>query len=138
MSLIRAPAHSEIKLLASRISKATLRNASTRNHCHSDSFINFHTSNQILRFVLLITVRLVDKDIDLRDNILFSSSLNIFDDGAVLLGSVIWTLSIVIMFFNHNVSRDGFTSSSGETYPVGSGRLSWPLSLISCFKYQLR
>jgi hypothetical protein len=36
-----------------------------------------------------------------------NSSLNVFDDGAVLLGSVIWTLSIVLMFFNHNVSRDG-------------------------------
>jgi hypothetical protein len=29
----------------------------------------------------------------------------IFDDGAVILGSVIWTLSIVLTFFNHNVSR---------------------------------
>jgi hypothetical protein len=35
------------------------------------------------------------------------SSLNAFDDGAVLLGSVIWTSSIVLMFFYHNVSRDG-------------------------------
>jgi hypothetical protein len=33
------------------------------------------------------------------------SSLNVFDDGAVLLGSVIWTLSIAL-FLNH-VSRDG-------------------------------
>jgi hypothetical protein len=37
----------------------------------------------------------------------FSSPLNVFDNGAVLLRSVIWTLSIVLMFFNHNVSRDG-------------------------------
>jgi hypothetical protein len=35
------------------------------------------------------------------------SSLNVFDDGAVLLRSFIWTLSIVLMFCNHNVSRDG-------------------------------
>jgi hypothetical protein len=28
-----------------------------------------------------------------------NSSLNVFDDGAVLLGSVIWTLSIALMFF---------------------------------------
>jgi hypothetical protein len=30
-----------------------------------------------------------------------------FDDGAVLLRSILWTLSIVSMFCNHNVSRDG-------------------------------
>jgi hypothetical protein len=35
------------------------------------------------------------------------TSLNVFDDGAVLLRSIIWTLSIVSMFCNHNVSRDG-------------------------------
>jgi hypothetical protein len=40
-------------------------------------------------------------------NNLFNSSLNIFDDGAVLLRSILWTLSIVCMFCNHNVSRDG-------------------------------
>jgi hypothetical protein len=35
-------------------------------------------------------------------------SLNVFDDGAELLVSVFWTLSIVIMFFqSHYVSRDG-------------------------------
>jgi hypothetical protein len=28
-----------------------------------------------------------------------NSSLNVFDDGAVLLGSVIWSLSIALMFF---------------------------------------
>jgi hypothetical protein len=53
--------------------------------------------------------------------------LNVFDDGVVLLRSIIWTLFIVLMFCNHNVSRDG--SSSGETYSVGSGRSSWPLSV---------
>jgi hypothetical protein len=37
--------------------------------------------------------------------VLSFSSLNVFDDGAVTLGSVIWTLSTVLMFFNHNVSR---------------------------------
>jgi hypothetical protein len=37
-----------------------------------------------------------------------SSSLNVFDDGAVLLGSVVCTRSIALMFFlNHNISRDG-------------------------------
>jgi hypothetical protein len=35
------------------------------------------------------------------------SSLNVFDDGAVLLRSIFWTYSIVPMFFNHDVSRDG-------------------------------
>jgi hypothetical protein len=34
-------------------------------------------------------------------------SVNVFDDHAVLLRSIIWTLSIVLMFCNHNVSRDG-------------------------------
>jgi hypothetical protein len=36
-----------------------------------------------------------------------SSSLNVFDNGAVFLVSVIWTLSIVSTFFDHNVSGDG-------------------------------
>jgi hypothetical protein len=35
-----------------------------------------------------------------------NSYLNVFDDGAVLLRSVIWTLSIVLMFCNYNVSRE--------------------------------
>jgi hypothetical protein len=35
------------------------------------------------------------------------SSLHVFDNGAVLLRSIIWTLFIVPMFYNHNVSRDG-------------------------------
>jgi hypothetical protein len=35
------------------------------------------------------------------------SSLKVFDDGAVLLRSILWTLSIVSMFCNHNISRDG-------------------------------
>jgi hypothetical protein len=37
----------------------------------------------------------------------YDSSLRIFNDGAVLLRTVIWTLSIVLIFFNHDVSRDG-------------------------------
>jgi hypothetical protein len=37
------------------------------------------------------------------------SSLNVFDDGAVLRRSILWTLSIVSMFCNHNVSRDGYS-----------------------------
>jgi hypothetical protein len=41
-----------------------------------------------------------------------TSSLNVFDDGVVLLRSLFWNLSIVPMFSNHNVSRDG---SSLET-----------------------
>jgi hypothetical protein len=40
-------------------------------------------------------------------NIAFYSPLNVFDDGAVLLRSNFWTLSIVSIFFNHNVLRDG-------------------------------
>jgi hypothetical protein len=38
-----------------------------------------------------------------------SSSLNVFDDGDgdVLLRSILWTLSIVSVFCNHNVSIDG-------------------------------
>jgi hypothetical protein len=35
------------------------------------------------------------------------SCLNVFDDGAVLLRSIIWTLSVVLLFCNYNVSRDG-------------------------------
>jgi hypothetical protein len=35
------------------------------------------------------------------------SSLNVFDDGVALLRSILWTLSIVSMFCNHNASRDG-------------------------------
>jgi hypothetical protein len=35
------------------------------------------------------------------------SSLNVFDDDAVLLRYVFWTLSIALMFLNHHVSRDG-------------------------------
>jgi hypothetical protein len=41
-----------------------------------------------------------------------SSSLNVFDDDAVLLLFKFWTFSIV-SFLNHNVSRDG---SSLETW----------------------
>jgi hypothetical protein len=47
------------------------------------------------------------------------SSLNVFDDGAVLLRSILWTLSIVTVFCNHNVSRDGSFSSSGEPNLLG-------------------
>jgi hypothetical protein len=36
-----------------------------------------------------------------------NSSVNVFDGGAVILRSIIWTLSIILMFCNHNVSRDG-------------------------------
>jgi hypothetical protein len=36
-----------------------------------------------------------------------SSSLDVFDDGAVLLLFKFWTFSIVSLFLNHNVSRDG-------------------------------
>jgi hypothetical protein len=36
-----------------------------------------------------------------------SSSLNVFDDGAVLLQSILWALSIISMFCNHNISRGG-------------------------------
>jgi hypothetical protein len=35
------------------------------------------------------------------------SSLNVFDDGAVLLFFKFWTISIVSLFLNHYVSRDG-------------------------------
>jgi hypothetical protein len=35
------------------------------------------------------------------------SSLNVFDDGAVILLFKFWTFSIVSLFLNHNVSRDG-------------------------------
>jgi hypothetical protein len=38
-----------------------------------------------------------------------SPSVNFFDDGAVLLRSILWTLWIVSMFCNHNVSRDGYS-----------------------------
>jgi hypothetical protein len=54
--------------------------------------------------------------------IVMNSSLNDFHDGAVLLWSIIWTLSMVSMFYNHNVSRDG--SSSGEPNELGSDRSS--------------
>jgi hypothetical protein len=37
----------------------------------------------------------------------YNSFINIFDDGSVLLRSILRTLSIVSMFCNHNVSRDG-------------------------------
>jgi hypothetical protein len=47
-----------------------------------------------------------------------SSSLNIFDDGAVLLRSILWTLSIVSVFCNHNVSRDGSEpDDEGRSHP---------------------
>jgi hypothetical protein len=36
----------------------------------------------------------------------YISSLNVFDVGAVLLRSIIWTLSIVSMFCKHNISRE--------------------------------
>jgi hypothetical protein len=42
----------------------------------------------------------------------YYSSLNVSDDGAVLLLFKFWTFSIVSLFFNHYVSRDG---SSLET-----------------------
>jgi hypothetical protein len=36
-----------------------------------------------------------------------NSSLNVFDDGAVVLLFKFWTFSTVSLFLNHNVSRDG-------------------------------
>jgi hypothetical protein len=61
------------------------------------------------------------------------SSLNVFDDGAVLLRSVIWNLSIVLMFFKTTTFQGMvLPSSSGENYSVGySDRASlywWTLS----------
>jgi hypothetical protein len=37
----------------------------------------------------------------------YDLSLNVFDDGAILLRSIIWALSIVLTFCSHNLSRDG-------------------------------
>jgi hypothetical protein len=42
----------------------------------------------------------------------------------VLLRSIFWTLSIVLMFFNHYVLRDGSSLIVGCTYCVGSSRMS--------------
>jgi hypothetical protein len=42
----------------------------------------------------------------------YYSSLNFFDDSAVLMRSILWRLSVASMFCNYNVSRDG---SSLET-----------------------
>jgi hypothetical protein len=60
-----------------------------------------------------------------------SSSLNVFDDGAVLLLFKFWTFSIVSLFLNHNFSRDGSSLVIRFTYSGGSGRWSWPLSVVS-------
>jgi hypothetical protein len=49
----------------------------------------------------------------------YNSSLNVFDDGSVLLRSVIWTPPPPAMFQGMVLP-----SSSGETYCVGSGRSS--------------
>jgi hypothetical protein len=38
---------------------------------------------------------------DLKENNLSHSSLNVFDDGAVLLLFKFWTFSIVFLFLNH-------------------------------------
>jgi hypothetical protein len=38
----------------------------------------------------------------------YNSSLNVFDDGAVLLGSVFWTLSIAIKFFEPQRFKEWF------------------------------
>jgi hypothetical protein len=42
-----------------------------------------------------------------RENCDWNSFPNVFHDGAQKLQSIFWTFSIVPMFFNHNVSRDG-------------------------------
>jgi hypothetical protein len=53
------------------------------------------------------------------------SSLNVFDDGAVLLRSIIWTLSVVLQcFLTTTFQGMVLPSSSGETYSVGPGRSS--------------
>jgi hypothetical protein len=53
----------------------------------------------------------------------YNSSPNVFGDGAVLLGSVIWTLYIVFMFFLTTTFQGMVLPSlSGETYSVGFGQ----------------
>jgi hypothetical protein len=51
-------------------------------------------------------------------------SRNVFEDGVVLLRSILWTLYIVLMFCNHNISRDGSSLVIRWTYSVGSDRSS--------------
>jgi hypothetical protein len=48
---------------------------------------------------------------------------NVFDDGAVLLRSIIWTLSIVLMFCNHLLCR--FFVTIFNVIVVVSYRLLW-------------
>jgi hypothetical protein len=54
----------------------------------------------------------------------FYSSLNVFDDGAVLLQSIIWTYPSSLCFAPTLFRGMALPSSSGETYSVGSGRSS--------------
>jgi hypothetical protein len=44
--------------------------------------------------------------------VLYNSSLNVFDDGAVLLLFKFWTFSVISLFLNHYVSRDGSSLQS--------------------------
>jgi hypothetical protein len=43
------------------------------------------------------------------------SSLNVFDNGAVLLQSIFWTFSTVSFFLYHYVYRQRLASSTGPT-----------------------
>jgi hypothetical protein len=52
------------------------------------------------------------------------SSVNVLDDGAVLLLFKFWTSSIVSLFLNHYVSREGSSLVLRCTYSGGSGRWS--------------
>jgi hypothetical protein len=81
------------------------------SHCYNDAYICNYLQ------ITYLWNNIVASDLSLLifssvQMIIFLSSLNVFDDGVVLLRSILWTSSIVSMFYKHNVSRDG---SSLET-----------------------